>query len=199
MRVNAPWRQTIYALAKDKLHHPAWGFEHSERDYLLARELAAEDHLVVDDDVLFATAILHDIDGFPVFGHSTLPHGEGSAREAEPILRAAGFPMEKFQAVSDAMATHIFTRVSGPSPEARVIHDADALDFIGAIGVARAIAIIGNRTNLAPLILTIEKERELVPPSLVTNAGKRRAIERLAETDAFLAAYSKETYGKTVQ
>jgi len=58
------WRQTVRAFAASNFKNPAWGFSHSERDYELARQLAASDHVVLDDDVLFAAAYLHDMAAF---------------------------------------------------------------------------------------------------------------------------------------
>ncbi|MBV8583691.1 MAG: hypothetical protein JO241_06815, partial [Candidatus Eremiobacteraeota bacterium] len=38
--LDAPWKVTIYDLAREKYHHPAWGWQHSERNYLLAMQIA---------------------------------------------------------------------------------------------------------------------------------------------------------------
>ena len=58
--LDAPWKVTIYELARSKFHHPAWGWQHSERNYRVALELAQGDGLKVDTDVLFAAAFLHE-------------------------------------------------------------------------------------------------------------------------------------------
>src|ERR1700730_12426717 len=53
-----PWRTTVREFAASQFNHPAWGYSHSLRDYALARELAAADHVTLDDEVLFAAACL---------------------------------------------------------------------------------------------------------------------------------------------
>src|ERR1700740_402861 len=62
---DAPgWRSVVDKFAQEHFHNPAWGYSHSERDYQLARELAAADHVKIDDDVLYAAAYLHDMAAF---------------------------------------------------------------------------------------------------------------------------------------
>ena len=50
------WHVTVRELAGKHFKNPAWGYSHCMRDYALARELAASDHVTLDDDVLFAAA-----------------------------------------------------------------------------------------------------------------------------------------------
>ena len=63
------WRAAVRQFAAEHLKHPAWGYSHCVRDCALARALAAEDHVAIDDDVLYAAAYLHDIGALaPLFG-----------------------------------------------------------------------------------------------------------------------------------
>jgi uncharacterized protein len=58
---SADWRASVSKFAAEHFRHPAWGFSHSVRDYELARDLAREDKITLDDDVLYAAAYLHDM------------------------------------------------------------------------------------------------------------------------------------------
>src|SRR5580658_1153812 len=58
------WRASVRELAKNHFKNPAWGYSHCLRDYALARELAAADHVALDDDVLYAASYLHDMAAF---------------------------------------------------------------------------------------------------------------------------------------
>jgi uncharacterized protein len=97
--LDAPWKVTIYQLARSKFIHPAWGWQHSERNYLLGLELAQGDNLIVDTDVLFAAAFLHDMAAFMPCPDSHLEHGACAALQSPAILRDAGFPVAKIPAV----------------------------------------------------------------------------------------------------
>ena len=46
------WRETVRAFNIAHCKHPAWGTSHSERDYRLAKAMAATDKIPLDDDVL---------------------------------------------------------------------------------------------------------------------------------------------------
>ena len=46
--LDAPWKVKLYELAHTTFLHPAWGWQHSERDYLVALRLAKDDGLQVD-------------------------------------------------------------------------------------------------------------------------------------------------------
>ena len=111
--LSSPWRAAIYAHAREKLLHPAWGWRHSERDFLLARQIAREEGLTIDEDVLFAAAFLHDSGAIPPFAKDGVDHAVRSAELAEPLLRKAGFPMAKFPAVKAAILGHMFDKKAG--------------------------------------------------------------------------------------
>src|SRR6516162_1082711 len=93
--LDAPWKVTIYELARAKFHHPAWGWQHSERNYDIAVQLAKGDGLAIDTDVLFAAAFLHDMSAFMPCADTKMEHGECAAQQSGAILIKAGFPIEK--------------------------------------------------------------------------------------------------------
>jgi uncharacterized protein len=138
--LDAPWKATVYALGQAHFKHPAWGWQHSERDYRLAVEVAQGDHLAVDTDVLFAAAMLHDIAAFPPYEKKGMEHGDRAAETSEAVLRDAGFPMAKYAAVQAAERGHMYYSNAGAVPKAIALHDADSLDFLGAIGAVRILA-----------------------------------------------------------
>jgi len=80
------WRDKVTAFAVENLKHPAWGFSHSQRDYDLAKSLAAADHVTLDDDVIFAAAYLHDMAAFEAYA---VPKQDHSDTAAEKIERSA--------------------------------------------------------------------------------------------------------------
>jgi uncharacterized protein len=194
--LDAPWKVTIYELARSKFIHPAWGWQHSERNYDLGLELARGDGLHVDTDVLFAAAFLHDMAAFMPCAGKHLEHGACAALQSPAILRKAGFPVAKIPAVQAAERTHMYYMTPGPDPAAIVLHDADSLDFLGAIGAARMIALTGDKApSFDPAIRTLRMFVKVIPPRLVTRTARRIGAERVAELRVFLDELKKETWG----
>ncbi|MGB6517286.1 MAG: HD domain-containing protein [Candidatus Cybelea sp.] len=193
--LDAPWKVTIYDLARSKFHHPAWGWQHSERNYRIALELAQGDGLHVDTDVLFAAAFLHDMSAFMPCEDTKLEHGECAARQSGAILKAAGFPMEKLPAVQAAERGHMYYSDPGTQPEAIVLHDADSLDFLGDIGAARMISLTGESAeSFARAVKALRSFVHDIPPRLITKTAQKMGAARAAELERFLDALQSETF-----
>ncbi len=189
------WRASVHRFAEANLKHPAWGLSHSMRDYELAKELAAADQVTVDDDVLYAAAYLHDVAAFAPFRKSGVDHQDEAARIVESMLAGTGFPMSKIEAVRGAIRTHMFGR-DPVGPEAIYIHDADALDWLGAIGVARAFGLVdpkGGDPNAPSAVEDLEHSLKAVPPRIVSKAGKALTPQRVRELEEFLRELRAES------
>ena len=116
-------------------------FDHVLRVLALAERIGWAEG--ADLEVVRAAALLHD-GGREQAEADGLDHAAFAADRAREIL--ARWPSEKVEAVAHAIAAHRFR--TGPEPatlEAQVLFDADKLDAIGAVGVARAFAYGGDR------------------------------------------------------
>ncbi len=196
---GVPWREQLMAYAEREVKHPAWGLPHSKRDYLLATRLAAREHLTVDDDVLFAAALLHDLGGLTAHESPGVDHAVRSAELAPEILRESGFPEAKIAAVQDVIRAHTYYNpVSPTTPEATVLRDADVLDFLGAIGFARLAATAGQ--DFPDLTISVKVSKSLrseLPAKLITPSAKCDGERRGAVLDAFHATLAAESFGST--
>jgi len=191
------WRTTVRRFADEHLKHPAWGVSHSERDYELARELAAADRVAIDDDVLYAAAYLHDVAAFAPYEKEGVDHADEAARIVDALLQGTGFPMSKIEAVRGAIRTHMFAR--DPSgTEAIYLHDADALDWLGAIGVARIFALVdpnGGKPDGPAAVKMLQQTLTAVPSRIISKAGQARSGARVRELQQFLKDLGAETEG----
>jgi len=189
------WRTVISKFAQEHFKNPAWGYSHSQRDYQLARELAAADHVAVDDDVLYAASYLHDMAAFEPWEKSGVDHADQAAAIVDTVLKNTGFPMKKMEAVRGAIRTHMFDR-NPVGPEALYLHDADALDWLGAIGVARVLGLVdahGGTPTAPEVIPMLESNLAKVPPRVLSPAGKKRVPERVEQLRTFLQQLRQET------
>jgi len=189
------WRETVRKFAAEHFKHPAWGYSHSVRDYRLARALAAADHVTLDDDVLFAAAYLHDIAAFAPWEKAGVDHADEGAAIVDTVLRDTGFPMAKIDAVRGAIRTHMYNR-DPVGAEALYLHDADALDWLGAIGVARIIALTdpnGGKPTAPEVLPMLEENLAKVPGRVLSAAGRARIAPRRAELEKFLNDLRRES------
>jgi hypothetical protein len=193
--VASDWRQKVQAFAAEHFKHPAWGYSHAVRDYRLARELAESDHVQLDDDVLFAAAYLHDMGMFAPWRDPKRDHADVAVDTVASVLKGSGFPMEKIAKVQNAIRTHMYDRVP-QGAEALYLHDADALDWLGAIGAARVLALIdanGGKPQGPEVIPMLSSNLAEVPAHVLSPAGRARVPERKAELEHFLHALRNET------
>lgn len=135
--ITIDFARTLYpADAADAAHD----FDHVLRVVTLAERLARAEG--ADVEIVRAAALLHDIG----LDEGRAGHETSAANRARDILREHGYAEPFIAAVAHAIESHRFR--SGPAPrtlEAKVLFDADKLDSIGAIGVARAYAFGGHR------------------------------------------------------
>jgi len=121
----------------------AHDFDHVLRVLTLAERIAQSEG--ADLEIVRAAALLHDVARAQTSGSGQC-HARVGAERAREILRA--HPPERVEAVARAIAAHRFRR--GPAPatvEAKALFDADKLDAIGAVGIARAYIISGQRNS----------------------------------------------------
>lgn len=189
---DAPWRRAVADHVEANFRHPGWGARHAERNYLSAHAIAHAEGLAVDDDVLFAAAYLHDWGGLKPFAVEGAAHEQRSVELGEPFLRQAGFPMEKWPGVREAILAHV-PAGEPTSPEAIVLHDADLIDFLGAEGVARLLAATtDDRADMDQGLRWIEGFADSLPGRLTTSEARRLAEPRAAWMKAFLAQLRSE-------
>lgn len=114
-------------------------FDHVLRVLRLAERIGQAEG--ADLEVVRAAALLHDL-GRGQAKAAGADHAALAAERAKEIL--AGHPTARVEAVTHAIAAHRFRTEPEPATlEAKVLFDADKLDAIGAVGVARAFAYGG--------------------------------------------------------
>lgn len=120
---------------KDRAHD----LEHALRVREWGNKLAQEEG--ADVTIIELAALLHDIGRS---GAVEKTHAESSAGLAVNILQKNGYPQETIWRVKEAIISH--SREAGHEPEtleAKILYDADKLDFVGAIGLGRLFTLGG--------------------------------------------------------
>jgi uncharacterized protein len=191
------WREKVRAFNIEHCRHPAWGTSHSDRDYALAKALAAADKVELDDDVLFAAAYLHDVAAFKPYEKPELDHSDVAADLVGEILAPTGFPMAKVAKVQAAIREHMYYRTPTIA-ESLYLHDADALDWLGAIGAARIMALVdpnGAQPDGPAVLPMLQENLRDVPARVLSPAGKAMMPGKRDILENWLETLSAETDG----
>lgn len=190
----------MYEFVVENQQHTAWGLEHSERDYILALELAEREGLILDLDVLFAAAFLHDMGAFEPFSARGSDHSRVAADSIAEILEPAGFPMQKLPLVQGAALAHMYYSPVPDEPHAQVLHDADTLNFLGAVGITRIISLTtrqGMAQDLPTAVATLDNMSQQLPGTLVLEISKQLGEQRANEMRFFISSLRAQTASGT--
>lgn len=197
-----------FAMENDGSHD----FSHIERVYKLAMRIAKDEK--VDLDIIKAAVYLHDIAKGKENRGEIECHAEGGAKMAEEILTELSFPKEKIPLVLECIRLHRYSKnLRAQTKEAEILQDADRLDALGAITIARIFMYNGYRGNpmydpkkvpdkeyrgqeTTAINHFYEKIFKLKPKTFKTKAAREIAKERYAFIREYVNRFLKEWNGE---
>ncbi|AHF80147.1 HD domain-containing protein [Thermococcus paralvinellae] len=170
------------------------GFSHTERVLALCMHIGEKED--ADLEVLALAALLHDI-ARPLESKGKIDdHAKEGAKIAKRFLEGLGY--EKADQVAHAIEAHRFSRPPEPQTlEAKILSDADKLDAIGAIGIARVFMYSGEHGRSIEYSLKHFEEKILKLKDLMyTKTAKEIALERHKYVEEFIERIRKEIEGE---
>jgi uncharacterized protein len=118
------------------------GLDHVLRVVSLCESIGKVEN--ADMTVLLPAALFHDI-ARQKEQETGIPHEEAGARMAEQYLRSIRYEEERILKITHAIRTHRYRSTAKPETlEARILSDADKLDAMGAVGIARTFIRAGE-------------------------------------------------------
>lgn len=121
----------------------AHDFEHTVRVYKNAQKICKKEK--ANEKIVLSAALLHDIVSYPKSDKRSKISSIESAKKSKQILEKFDFSKEEIIIISDAIRDHSFSYNKTPKTlEGKILQDADRLDAIGAIGIARVFATEGS-------------------------------------------------------
>jgi uncharacterized protein len=204
------WQPRLIALATaDSDGDGAHDISHLNRVWKVARTLLA-DYPEADATIVQAACYLHDIVNLPKNHPERHLASRHAAKLACEKLTQAGFPSVKLDGVAHAIEAHSFSAGIVPvTLEAKIVQDADRLDALGAVGLARLYYTAGRMGSALahptdPLashremddrafaLDHIESKLATLPASMQTDAGRKLGEARLAWLRAFRDTFIAE-------
>ncbi len=165
------------------------GFDHSMRVYRTALRIAGTEP-GADRLIVSLSALLHDADDPKLFKTENNANARG-------FLARQGVDPETADRICEAINSVSFSKNRGKRPETiegQIVQDADRLDAIGAIGIARTFAYGGTHGRTPEESIGHFHDKLLLLKDLMnTAAAKEMAASRHAFLEQFLLEWKKET------
>ena len=162
---------------------------HSIRVYTNARKIA-EEYPECDLEVVSLAALLHDVDDHKLF--DTVNN-----MNARTFLKDRRVADEVIERICEVINGVSFSKNRGKRPatlEGQIVQDADRLDAMGAIGIARTFAYGGKVGRpLEDSLRHFDDKLLLLKDEMNTEAAKRIAEHRHKYMEEFLAKFHDET------
>ena len=162
---------------------------HTMRVYGLALRIA-ETEPEADLTLVTLGALLHDADDAKLFATE-------NNENARRFLAAHGISGVEADVVCEIINGVSFSKNRGRKPaslEGKIVQDADRLDAIGAVGIARTFAYGGEHGRpMEESVRHFYEKLLLIQEEMNTPAGKEIAAERHAFLEEFLRRYHEET------
>lgn len=190
---------------------PAHDWSHVLRVTANARQIAEAEG--ADLAIVLPAALLHELVNYPKNHPESHLSGEACATEAAKVLAAEGVPPSLIEPITECIRVHGFSRGIVPETlEGKVLQDADRLDAIGAIGIARAFATCADMKrpfyhpddpfcqdrvpdDKAWGLDHFYRKLLRIPDHLHTETAKELAAERVAFLEAYLDQLGRELAG----
>ena len=171
-------------------HGGAWGINHTRRLLRLV-ELIGEG-LSYEADAVWIAAHLHDWGAYAPWAQKGVDHVVRSGEVASEYLVQHGCPPVLQALVLECIALH-HTGGSDRSLEAILLRDADALDFLGPVGVLRDFS--KSPRDLRAACQQVRKRRSTVPALLHLERSKALAAGRIERMDALMGQFEADSFG----
>ena len=195
-------------IKKETKKDAAHDFEHILRVYKNAQKICKKEN--ANEKLVLSAVLLHDLVLYSKSDKRSKFSSIKSAQKSKQILKKHGFSDKEITLISDAIRDHSFSQRKIPdSIEGKILQDADRLDALGAIGIARVFATGGslgrpfynpddafcNRRKPDDHVWTVDHffQKLLRLESLMnTKSGKIEAKKRTKILKEFLAQLKEE-------
>ena len=167
-----------------------WGINHTKR-LLYLINIIGED-LTFNSEALFIAAHLHDWGAYPAWIQKNVDHALRSRQVADKFLMERNYPEELKNLVLDCIIHHHSNRSDFPI-EVILLRDADALDFLGVVGVMRNFVLAPR--DMRKAVDETKRRRDRSMSILHLEKAKSLASERVKELDELLIKFEEESAG----
>jgi HD superfamily phosphodiesterase len=167
-----------------------WGINHTRRLLHLISIIGKGQEY--NAEVIWIAAHLHDWGGYPKWMQAGVDHALRSRQVAEEFLVENGYALELLTSILECIQYH-----HGSDPHRRIeailLSDADALDFLGVVGVLRDFS--KKPGDLRKAYEVVQSRKEKLRLSICLESSKVIAAQRLESMERVLLTFEEESFG----
>lgn len=167
-----------------------WGIKHTRR--LLKIISIISEEIQYNNYAIIISAYLHDWGAYTKWAVPDVEHAVRSRQVAEEFLKANKCEKDLMKLILECIESH-HSATNNNSIEAKLLSDADALDFLGVAGVLRDFS--KKPKNLRKAYETVEMRRNALPGRLLLDKSREIAEKRVRLMDELLIEFEHETFG----
>ncbi len=166
---------------------------HARRVYRLSCQLAEKEKVSYDGDVLLFASYFHDISAFPPYKpEGEYDHASQSAKLAPEFAIEYGFGDDAIAVIVEVIENHNKAG-TGSHVETRLLRNADGVDYLGLIAVARDFS--KEPDDMRKAIAAMRTRKEQYYTIVDYPHAKVLAAPRAAELENFIRIFEEETMG----
>jgi len=168
-------------------------YNHARRNLVIAKELADKENLTYDEDILVFSCYFHDISAFkPYRPEGLFDHAEESSKIMPTLAADYGISADRIEIIVEAVKYHDKCG-QGKTNETKLLRNADAIDYLGFITVARDFSKQPNEMSKA--VAAIKKHLNDFTALLEFDSALHMAEPRIKKLKLFLSEFEQESYG----
>ena len=165
---------------------------HLKRVLHIGKILATEENIAYNDDVLLFASYYHDISTYPAYNPQwPFDHALESSKFIPELAAEMGCSNNMIDMIVEAVKYHNKTGL-GQYNETKLIRNADAIDYLGYMAVARDFSTYSK--DMKQAISALKRRKEMFVPLIDIDYAKYLAAPKIERLDHFISLFEEESF-----
>ena len=166
---------------------------HVRRVLHISRILAEKENISYNEDALVFASYYHDVSAYPAYNPRwPLDHALESSKLVPELAREYGYRDDIIEIIVEAVKNHDKPGI-GTFNETRLIRNADGVDYLGFMAVARDFSTWP--TDMKKAVEALKRRKKMFLPLIDLEYAKILAASRVDELDIFIRRFEEESFG----
>jgi HD superfamily phosphodiesterase len=166
---------------------------HAKRTLHISKILAEKENIEYNLDILIFACYFHDISAYPPYRpEGKFDHALESSKIIPKLAKDFGYDDANIEIIIEAVKYHDKANM-GEYNETKLVRNADGIDYLGYMAVARDFS--KSPTNMKNAIDALKKHRQDFAAIIELDYAKKLAESRIKEIDNFIKMFEEESFG----